>query len=110
MRNTERVPEIDILGDDFAHAAMEAGLRARLHALAAGHTAVYLDDLDRCVEELPDGRRFEVELQPGAPRDSHIPIIRELPASLGDASRTVRNCGPEWLRQEHSDFVHLVRG
>jgi hypothetical protein len=50
--------------------------------LAASHTVVYLDDLDRCAEELPDDRRFDVELQPGTPRDSHIRIIRELPATM----------------------------
>jgi hypothetical protein len=32
---------------------------------------------------LPDGRRFEVRLQPETPRDSHICILRELPAHNG---------------------------
>ncbi len=74
---------IDILGDAFAQAAAEAGLRARREALAAGHAVVYIDDLDRCIQELPDGRRFEVHLQPGAPRDSHVRMLRELPAARG---------------------------
>jgi hypothetical protein len=77
------VPAINILDDEFVLAAVEAGLRARLQALAAGHAVVYMDNFDRYVEELPDGRRFEVRLQPGSPRDSHIRIVRELPTSLG---------------------------
>jgi hypothetical protein len=74
---------INILGDAFAQAAAEAGLRARLEALTAGKVVVYIDDLDRYIEELPDGRRFEVRLQPETPRDSHIRILRELPAARG---------------------------
>ena len=74
---------INILGDDFARAAAQAGLRARTDALTAGKMVVYIDDLDRYVEELPDGRRFEVRLEPETPRDSHICILRELPAISG---------------------------
>ena len=74
---------INILGDDFARAAAQAGLRARIDALTAGKVVVYIDDLDRYVEELPDGRRFEVQLHPETPRDSHIRILRELPAIDG---------------------------
>jgi hypothetical protein len=74
---------IDILSDEFAQAAVQAGLRARTDALTAGKVVVYIDDLDRYVEELPDGRRFEVRLQPENPRDSHIHVLRELPAIPG---------------------------
>jgi len=74
---------INILGDDFALAAAKAGLKARIDALTAGKVVVYIDDLDRYVEELPDGRRFEVRLQPETPRDSHICVLRELPANNG---------------------------
>jgi hypothetical protein len=74
---------INILDDDFAQAAAEAGLQARRDALTAGKAVVYIDDLDRYVQELPDGRRFEVRLRPEAPRDSHICILREVPAIDG---------------------------
>ena len=74
---------INIPGDDFAQAAARAGLRARIDALTAGKVVVYIDDLERYVEELPDGRRFEDRLQPETPRDSHICILRELPANNG---------------------------
>jgi hypothetical protein len=69
---------VNIFGDDFAQAAAEAGLNARIEALAAGKVVVYIDDLNRYIEELPDGRRFEVRLQPETSRDSHIHVLREL--------------------------------
>jgi len=74
---------VNILGDDFAQAAAQAGLRARLQALTAGEVIVYIDEMGRYVEELPDGRRFEVRLQPGTPRNSHIHILRELAVNGG---------------------------
>lgn len=74
---------INILGDDFARAAAQAGLRARIDALAAGKAVVYINDRDQYVEELPDGRRFEIRLQPETPRGSHICVLRELPANNG---------------------------
>lgn len=73
------IKPVNILGDDFAQAAAEAGLHARIEALSAGKVVVYIDDLDRYVEELPDGRRFEVRLQPETSRDSHIRVLRALP-------------------------------
>ncbi len=67
-----------ILTDDFAQAASEAGWRARQEALAAGHPVVFVDAAGRCVEEWPDGKRFEIQLDPARPRESHRIVLREL--------------------------------
>ena len=72
-----------ILTEEFARAAAVAGLRAREKALADGHPVVFIDDFGRYVEELPDGRRLEIRLQPGIPRESHLHILGELPAGAG---------------------------
>jgi hypothetical protein len=68
----------NILTEEFAQAAATAGLRARRNALAAGHPVVFVDDLDRYVEELPDGKQLEIRLQPGNPRESHLQILGEI--------------------------------
>ena len=68
----------NILSDEFAQAAALAGLQARQAALAAGHPVVFVDDVGRYIQELPDGRRFEIRLQPGVPRESHLHVIGEL--------------------------------
>jgi len=70
-----------ILTDEFALAAAEAGRKAREQALAAGHYVVYMDDEGRFVKEEPDGRRFEVVFHPDQPRETHMEIVRELPAA-----------------------------
>jgi hypothetical protein len=75
------MPSCDILSEQFAEAAANAGLRARRNALAAGHAVVYVDNLGRYVQELPDGRLFEIRLQAGAPKESHIVIVAELSAA-----------------------------
>ncbi|HCC58775.1 MAG TPA: hypothetical protein DEQ47_16265 [Solibacterales bacterium] len=80
MRDTEIAVPVGILSEDFAQAAAAAGLRARQESLAAGHPVVYADNLDRYVKEMPDGKRFEVRFEPGKPRESHLHIVRELPA------------------------------
>ncbi len=67
-----------VLTDDFAEAAAEAGRRARNEALAAGHSVVFVDAFDRYVLERPDGRLFEVRLDPTQPRETHCTIVREL--------------------------------
>jgi hypothetical protein len=67
-----------ILTDDFARAASQAGLRARKAALVAGHPVVFVDAAKRCVEEWPDGKRFEVRLDHSQPRQTHKVILREL--------------------------------
>ncbi len=49
-----------ILTDDFVEAASQAGWHARQAALAAGYPVVFVDAAGRCVEEWPDGKRFEI--------------------------------------------------
>ncbi len=67
-----------ILTDDFAQAAAAAGRLARLDALASGHPVVFIDHSGRYVEELPDGRRFEIHLDASRPRESHRVVVCEL--------------------------------
>ena len=67
-----------ILTDEFSHAAAQAGLRARQAAFAAGHAVVFVDDAGRCVEEWPNGKRFEIRLDPSQPRESHRVVVGEL--------------------------------
>jgi hypothetical protein len=67
-----------ILTEEFAQAAVTAGLRARHDALAAGHPVVFVDDRGRYVEELPDGTMLEVRFRPGTPRESHLEILGEI--------------------------------
>jgi hypothetical protein len=69
---------VNILTEEFEQAAAAAGLRARRNALAAGHPVIFVDDLGRYVEELPDGTRLEIRLQPGIPRESHLQILGEI--------------------------------
>ena len=77
----------DILTEEFAQAAARAGLGARRNALAHGHAVVFVDDCGRYVEERPDGKRFEIRLEPGIPRGSHLRIVGEL---LGDPPAPAR--------------------
>jgi hypothetical protein len=67
-----------ILTDEFAQAASQAGWRARQAALAAGHPVVFVDAAGRCIEEWPNGKRFEIRLDPARPRESHRIVLREL--------------------------------
>ena len=67
-----------ILTDEFAQAASQAGWRARQAALAAGHPVVFVDAAGRYVEEWPNGKRFEIRLDPARPRESHRIVLREL--------------------------------
>ena len=71
---------VNIFTPEFAQAATDAGLRARETALAAGHPVVFRDTFGRYVEEFPDGKRLEIRFQPGAPRESHLFVLGELPA------------------------------
>ena len=73
--------EISILTDDFAKAAAAAGRLARIDALASGHSVVFIDHLGRYVEELPDGRRFEIRLDSSRPRESHRIVVCEMTSS-----------------------------
>lgn len=70
--------EFSILTEDFAQAAATAGRLARLDALASGYPVVFRDERGRYVEELPDGRRFEVRLDASRPRESHRIVLREI--------------------------------
>jgi len=72
----------DILSEEFAEAAAKAGLHARQNALATGHPVVFVDHFGRYVQEFPDGRRMEIRLLPGVPRESHLQIVGELPAAV----------------------------
>jgi hypothetical protein len=72
---------LDILSEEFAQAASAAWNRARQDALKQGEPVLFLDQDGRCILEQPDGKRFEVRLCPGAPRDEIIAIVRELPAA-----------------------------
>jgi hypothetical protein len=72
------MPDLSILSEEFALAAAKAGIRARENALASGNPVVFIDNRGRYVEERPDGRRFEVRLAPGVPRESHPLVVGEL--------------------------------
>ncbi len=67
-----------ILTEECAQTAASAGLRARRTALAAGHPVVFVDDFGWYVEELPDGTRPEIRLQPGTAREAHLQILGEI--------------------------------
>lgn len=73
---------MDILSPEFAKGVREAARRARREALAGGHAVVYLDPCGCYVQELPDGRKFEVRFLPGMPAESQVERVRELPHSL----------------------------
>jgi|GEM_PF-3167169 len=50
-------------------------------ALKGGHTVVFMDEAGRCVEEWPNGERFEIRLDPSQPRESHRVVLRKLTSS-----------------------------
>lgn len=69
----------DLFDDNFDLAVKAAVARERKETLAAGIPLFYHDSesgLD--VMEQPDGRIFEIRLMPGAPRESHYQVLREL--------------------------------
>lgn len=70
---------IDILSPEFEESVREAGRRARREALAGGHPVVYLDPCGCYVQELPDGRKFEIRFLANMPPESQIERVRELP-------------------------------
>ena len=67
-----------ILTDEFAEEAAAAGRKARQDSLDAGRPVTFLDSKGRDVQEMPDGRRFEIRFVPGAPREKHVEVLREL--------------------------------
>jgi len=64
-------------------AAVEAAIKKAVEeTLAAGVPIFYYDwDLGIDIMMLPDGRKFEIRYIPGAPRDRHHEIVRELKAA-----------------------------
>ena len=75
--------QLSILSDEFAEAAAQAGRQARQAALAAGHSVVSIDKAGRFVEERPDGKLFEVWLDPSQPRETHCVVLREITSTEG---------------------------
>jgi len=72
---------LDILSPEVTQAIIDAGIEARKDSLARGLPVFYCDaEADRDMMELPDGRRFQIRLIPGAPRRSNYEIIREIVA------------------------------
>ena len=69
---------IDLFSPEFAERLKEVGRKARRDALAEGHPVVYRDQCGCYVQELPDGRKFEIRCHPGAPRDQHVEPVREI--------------------------------
>jgi hypothetical protein len=78
MRDNDDLVHASILTDDFAQAASQAGLHARQTALQAGHPVVFVDAAGRYVEEWPNGKCFEIRLDPSQPREAHRIVLREL--------------------------------
>lgn len=70
-----------VLSGEFLELAVNAIQQARKRALAAGHAVVSVDEGGRCIEEHPDGRRFEILLDPTKPIDDRKVILRELEPS-----------------------------
>ena len=54
---------------------------AREEALASGHPVVFVDEVGRLVQELPDGRQFEVRLEGDQPREAYVRAVGKLPAA-----------------------------
>ena len=73
--------ELDFSSPAFDEMLAEVGRRARSEAFAAGLPVTYLHACGCYVQELPDGRLFEIRFHPGAPRDQHVERIREIPRS-----------------------------
>jgi hypothetical protein len=72
---------MDILSPEFAEAVAKATREAREESLRLGLPVFYRDaETDRDMMELPDGRRFQIRLIPGAPRGKNYEIIREVSA------------------------------
>ena len=70
---------MDILSEEFTRKVIEACDQARRETLAAGVPVFYRDeDTGLDVMEQNDGRRFEIRYIPGAPRDRHYEIVREI--------------------------------
>lgn len=76
------MPDLDIFSEEFSQKAAEAGNQARLKLLAQGIPVFYQDDETGIeIMEQPDGRKFEIQYIPGAPRFQNYKVVRELLAS-----------------------------
>jgi hypothetical protein len=64
--------------NDLEASIIAATQQARLDTLAAGVPVFYRDADGLNIMEEPDGRKFEIRLIPGAPRERIFEIVREL--------------------------------
>jgi len=84
-RTLQAKPDVagpDLFSDEFTAAVVAAVARARERDLKAGIPIFYQGEAsDEYVMEHPDGRKFQIRFIPGAPRDRHYEIVREIPAS-----------------------------
>jgi len=70
---------VENFGDEVTVAFQAAVAEARASALAAGVPIFYRDSATGLeVMEQPGGRIFEIRFIPGAPRESHYEVLREL--------------------------------
>jgi hypothetical protein len=70
-----------ILTYEFDKAAAKASWNARQEALATGHAVVFAGEDGRYLKELPDGRLFEVRLDPTKTGEAHCVVLREVPST-----------------------------
>jgi hypothetical protein len=69
----------DLFSEQFDRTVKSAVALARKETLAAGVPLFYRDsETGIDVMEQPDGRIFEIRFIPGAPRESHYQVLREL--------------------------------
>ncbi len=64
--------------NDLEASIIAATQQARLDTLTAGVPVFYRDADGLNIMEEPDGRKFEIRLIPGAPRERIFEIVREL--------------------------------
>jgi hypothetical protein len=67
-----------MLDEQLTSAVVAATGQARVEALASGVPVFYRDADGLDIMEEPDGRKFEIRLIPGAPRERIFEIVREL--------------------------------
>jgi hypothetical protein len=65
--------------DELTAAVVSGCVSARLETVEAGIPVFYRDAKTNIyIMEQPDGRRFEIRLIPGAPRERNYEVLREL--------------------------------
>jgi len=67
-----------LVANELDQAAAKASWNARQAALAAGHAVVFVAEDGRYLKELPDGRLFEVRLDPTKTGEAHCVVLREV--------------------------------